>query len=197
MKAIKILALIIALILAGENCFAASSAPDKGRLEDSLAKLMMFSGDYPARPNPQSASGAREIIDMAWRLAFLDNMDAIKRYNQPLKQMDIDNFYLFPAEMVDKAVCKYFGFDIKPGTPLADAAQEKMAGPDLYALADNTDAAIVAPVIKSVARLENGSLLALGRDEESEQNFKAYFENAACGGRRHWVLTRLEFGKEN
>lgn len=160
--------------------------------ETILNKLCTI-GTCERRPDPNVPHEAKDILFNSLCLANIDNSDKLNAYNESLRKMKVEGGWIIPQALVDKAVCKYYGYTIAKHENLAKLAQEKMFTNGFYFLGAGDPSGPDLSVTK-VEPMKNGLILVTGVNEmEPGGPFTAYFTKSNCGGREHWVFYSLRY----
>lgn len=171
----------------------AAELPSQAEIQQTLTNLCMIA-NCEKRPNPHIQQDAADIINRSVILAYYDNSDKVAAYNRPLKDMKIENFYFVPQVLVEKAVCKYYGFNLPDYEELQKAADEKILAGSAYPLGIG-DPGLTNFNVQNMQILKNGLLRVEGTDDvgDGAASFIGYFKKSICGGKEHWVLLKLVY----
>lgn len=185
---IKYFVWAIAFLSFSTNLLAADNGQNEKEYLTRLLEDMCGVGNCDKRLNPYIPQEAEEIISNSSYLVFNSEYATLEKYNAPLKSMGIESAMLVPPQMVEAAVCKYYGLSISANPELQKAAEEQ--GKYGFYIVNMGDPGVSDFEIEKVDLLKNGILRVAGT-RMGEEPFKAYFTSSNCGGQPHWVLLRV------
>lgn len=189
MRLIISLAIVVIAFMGNFSYGADQSLSKNARYFEHILDLMSGFEFNSAESYPNRKDDAEKIIFAAIDFAYRDNYDKIENDNDKHQSNSPDIYRIIPQQLVEEALCKYFGYTPQDTDALKAASQKSLLPNGFYAM-DAYDPSFTSHSINKIEMLNNDLVRVSGDTEYEDSNFKALFKKIKCNSKTHWKLIK-------